>query len=312
MKILILGPNQITRWNPGHQQFRNAIGDQHEVKYYGKGYESFKKLKEITHVPSIIDYYIKNDFYPEVVMTYGLNYTLPFFGLKEVKIPKVHFVCDFTPAIPGWPGTIGTYTKMLDDHEYNVYFALTRRVMDWFKIHRPFSLIYFLPFGVDEKVFRPISLAKSWDVYIGWSKHDAIYPTRQPIEDALKVYFPHKKVLIKRAFNENFVITMNKSRIVLNSTNAFRTTNMKHFEVTACKQLLMTEKTDEFEELGYKDMVHYVRFDGSKDMVSKIKTLLEMPKMRKEIAQAGYDLTMERHTNWHRVKEMTRRLNEAI
>lgn len=43
MKILLLSPNQIYRYNWGHQLFRNEIGKHHEVIYYGEGYLNYNK-----------------------------------------------------------------------------------------------------------------------------------------------------------------------------------------------------------------------------------------------------------------------------
>jgi hypothetical protein len=45
MKILILGPNQITRWNPGHQQFRNAMGNNTKWNITGKDMRFSRNLK---------------------------------------------------------------------------------------------------------------------------------------------------------------------------------------------------------------------------------------------------------------------------
>lgn len=312
MKILMLSPNQITRWNPGHQQFRNAIGEQHDVKYYGPGYTDHTKMHHNNHLPHILQYY--HDWFewrPDAIMTYGWRYTLPFSGLKECKIMKIHFVCDFTPAIPGWMGTRGSYMKMMRDHDYDLYFAMSYQVIQWFTENWPRKKVLFLPFGVDEKVFKPLPIKKENDVYVGWSNHEAIYPLRGPVEAALRDESLHDfKVLIKRVFGQGFVLAINRAKINLNTSNAFRTMNMKNFEVMACRSVLITERVQEMDDLGFVEDSHYVSFSNVRELLEKIHSLIDSPRVMGNIATLGYKRTMAGHTNRHRVAEMTRGINE--
>lgn len=315
MKILVLSPNQITRWNPGHQHFRNAIGLFNDCKYYGPGYGVFERLNKLNYVPDILQYYhVQYSWVPDIIVTYGYKYTLPFEGLNHPsryqKIPKVHFICDFTPAIKGWNGTIKEYLSMMRRDNYDLYFALSYQVMDWFERNWSDKKIFFLPFGVNEDIFKKIKTPKENNVYIGWSNHEAIYPLRRPLEKAFSEQF--EKVKIRRFYNQLFVSEMNSSHIVLNTSNAFNTMNMKTFEVMACGSLLLTEWTKELNHLGFRHGIHYVSYKTVNEAISHAKLLLENKTIMNEIATRGYNLTLEKHTNNHRVKRMMRILNENL
>ena len=51
MRILLLNPNQIERYNWGHQLFKNEFAKHHDVVYYGRGFAGFDP--ELT-VPQIL------------------------------------------------------------------------------------------------------------------------------------------------------------------------------------------------------------------------------------------------------------------
>ena len=98
MKILLLSPNQINRYNWGHQLFRNSIGRQTPVRYYGPG---FKGYNPALSVKEIIKHRCK--WTPDVILTYGWRYSKDFKGLEEIdNIPKVHITVDYgrTAGIP--------------------------------------------------------------------------------------------------------------------------------------------------------------------------------------------------------------------
>lgn len=317
MRILFLSPYQGNRWNPGHQHFRDAIQWQHDVKYYGPQYSDHQLLDKLNHVPTILEYYKSNcnGWTPEIIMTYGYRYTLPFQDLNKIKIPKVHFLCDFTPAKDLWPGTATAYYSMIKIHEYDIFFALSYQAKELLLSYNPDAKVFFLPFGVDEKIFCPEIFPdhyKRTDVYIGWSNNDAVYPLRRPIEEALVKRLGKTRVVIKRRFGEAFVRQINLSKISVNTSNIFRTMNMKNFEVMACACALFTEKVQEMNDLGFVDGQHYVSFRTPDELVDEIEYYLHYNDLLSDIAFAGYKLVKEKHTNKYRVEEMTRRLENEI
>jgi len=316
MRILFLSPDQGTRWNPGHQHFRNEIGRQVETVYYGPGYELFKEFERENHIPTVLKKLAdERGLRPDIIMTYGYRYTAPFTGLGLIlNIPKVHFICDFTPPAKGWPGTIGAYVPMLKNHGYNMMFGLSYQVLEWFGKNWSEMKISYLPFGVDEKIFHPMEVRKSIDVYVGWSKNDAIYPKRQIIENELRQSLTGTsiKVLIKKTFQEAFVRTINRSVACLNTSNIFNTMNMKHFEVMACSSLLITDHTREFSDLGFIPDLHYIQFKTEQDLIEKILYAGNHPGWAESIADEGYEFTLSQHTNKQRVEAMLEVINESL
>jgi len=315
MKILMLSPNQATRWNPGHNQWREAVGKQHDVRYYGQGYKDFTIPGGLNHVPSILEFYrIARHWVPDVVMTYGYRYSTQFTGLREIKIPKVQIVCDFTRPIPNSPGTISYYYPWIKMQEFDVLFCMSYQVLRWFEKHDPKQKIFYVPFGVDEKIFKPKTYEKGpkYYAYVGWSKHDAIYPLRTPVEKMLREEYTTEEVLIKRSFGKAFIENINRALLNLNTSNVYRTMNMKTFEVMACASCLVTEKVQEIEDLGYRDMIHYIAYKDVGDLSEKMWAMKDVPNIIQDIANAGYRLTIKENTNKHRVEDMTRRLNEIL
>jgi len=113
MKILLLNPNQIKKYNWGHQLFRNEIGKVHDVVYYGEGFPNFDGNLDTVEI-------VKKYGPFDLLMTYGLRYTLPFENIGKVKNPKCHIVIDlFPPHKGGYKG--GMYTKYKDFVERNKY-----------------------------------------------------------------------------------------------------------------------------------------------------------------------------------------------
>lgn len=311
MKILFLSPNQRTRWNPGHQHFRDEIGKSHDVFYYGAGFWTWEDFNMQVHVPTLLnELETSHSWVPDVIMTYGLKYTWPFQGLGEVKkIPKIHFLCDFTPPCHGWPGTQVEYLQMLQRDKYNGIFVLSYQARDWFYQHQPGMNVEYLPFGVDENYFKYDRQKRMFerDFFIAWSRHDAIYPYRPKIEQVVKKMekrhgFSH---LIKRTFGEGFVDQIHKARIIPNTGNVFNTMNMKHFEVMACRGLLFTQGTRELWDLGYRDGVHCVMYTDEEDFENKAAYYLSNPAHASRVRTAGYVMTLKRNTNAHRVQEMS-------
>jgi len=121
MRILVLSPNLIGRYNWGHQRFRNDIAKFHDVVFYGSGFPNFDPKKRVMDV--INEYGNNFDF----VFTCGLRYTLEFNGLEDVKhIPKVHFVVDYFPKHPsGYKGSWPRQHEFMKKNKFDLFFVTT-------------------------------------------------------------------------------------------------------------------------------------------------------------------------------------------
>jgi hypothetical protein len=80
--------------------------------------------------------------------------------------------------------------------------------------------------------------------------------------------------------------------------------NMRVFEVMSTGICLVTDYVADLEELGFKDEVHYLGYDGKEDAVEKIEWALKNPMEREKIAKAGHRLVREKHTYQDRIKQI--------
>jgi hypothetical protein len=312
MRILFLSPNQSGRWNRGHQLFRDEIARQHEVIFVGDGYDQIGELKSPYNVPEILDLLQDLDF--DFIMTYGLKYTYPYYGLDKVTdIPKVQFICDFVPAIAGYQGTITPYCQFFERDKYDIYFSLSVGVIRSLE-HRGFGKeddnVFFLPFGVDTNLHFDQEKPRPIDVMTSSSKHDAIYPLRNKLEIATKEL--GVKHFGQRVFGDTFINTMNNSKIGVNALSIYKRMNMKIPEVMACGALCFTDYPEEFDRLGFKDGKHLVIYDNINDYKEKVIWYLEDEAKLTKIAKAGQKYVTRYHSNAVRVKEMTKCLTAWI
>ena len=102
MRILILNPNHIRRFNWGHQLFKNEFGQQHDVVYYGKGFAGYNENIPIPKLLAKIKKKTKKKF--DLIITYETKWIRDFKGLENVNIPKAHIVIDYVKPRPGFSG----------------------------------------------------------------------------------------------------------------------------------------------------------------------------------------------------------------
>jgi hypothetical protein len=123
----------------------------HEVIFIGEGFNGDKGLKY--SVPVLVE-----EYKPDLLMTYSYKYTIPFRGIGNVKgIPKVHFLDDLVPSVPGYKGSIEPYTRMLLEHKYDLCFGRTTRVVDFVLKNKLTPKARFLPFSVDTDFFKSMA-----------------------------------------------------------------------------------------------------------------------------------------------------------
>jgi hypothetical protein len=115
MKILLLSPNQISKYNWGHQLFRNEIIRQNDVITVGEGY---RRNDPTLSVNQIIDKYYGSSF-PDFILTYGWRYTKPYIGLGDCKVPKVHISVDYFDKQGDFNGTMKGQNEFF--HLYSIW-----------------------------------------------------------------------------------------------------------------------------------------------------------------------------------------------
>lgn len=300
MRILLLSPNQQHRYNWGHQLLRNEIGKQNDVKYYGEGYPGYNKNFSVKKIIN------KTKWTPDVILTYGWRYTLPFKGLGDISIPKVHIAVDYAA-----PKIIKQYNSMFKEHKYDLMFAITLAARDRMNKNKVINNeIQILPFAVDTNLYKPLNLPKKNQILAAFNTRPDIYPYRSRAQQAARqTGYP---VIVKRIVQRALINSINSSKICLTSNNKWHSFSMKYTEYLACGGFLLADKPAEMDYLGYVNKKHFVIYNGMSDLKDKIRYFMKHDAKREEIAKQGMKFVRNNHSCEVRVKEMTKIIKEEL
>lgn len=144
---------------------------------------------------------------------------------------------------------------------------------------------------------RPLpDIAKNIDLlFIG-----SITPRRQEILADLQKEF---NITIQQAFGEEMVQLINRAKILLNiHAEEPLDTEIRVYEVLACKGFLLTEKLSE--ESPFQNGQHLVESTTLNELKQNIRTYLEHPERRQPIAEAGYQYVIQHHTFTAQAKQV--------
>lgn len=298
MKILILSPDQSKNYNRGHQLFREEIARQEEVTFYGLGYKGYDPEKT---VPDLV----KDESF-DLIMTYGLKYSLPFKGLGEVKVPKVHVVVDYHP----WREQ--QQDEFLRKNDYALIFSRTSyaaRALEG----KGFKKVHVLPFSVDTEIFKNNGAEKSCDV-------SAILS--EPVKSGLYPYRAKVKRLIENldvgtfftgnVYFDEYVEAINRTKIAVASVSKFRWLSMQYTEIMACGTFLLADWAEDLDLMWLEDRRHFVLYDGLNDLKKKIHYYLKNDMEREIIARCGMDLVRNVHSNRRRVETFVNTIKEEL
>ena len=305
MRILLLSPNQISRYNWGHQLFRNEIGRQHKVFYYGEGYSNFNSKLA---APQIVDKYGGFD----LLLTYGFRYSLPFENIGDVKIKKAHIVVDLFPPHPGgYKGVMyNGYKQFLERNKYDILFYRQGCQAEYLKEIGCTASSKWFPFSVDVDTYMKLKLPKIYDVLTSSTSRGDVYPNRGKINRLVKKM--KLKAVTKRIVHQAYIKVINQTKICIISTNVFNSPNMKFTEFTSCGSFVLSDKPADMEELGFKDGEHIVIYKDLKDLENKIKYYLKHEKERELIAKNGMNFTRKYHNNILRVHQLIDSMKDIL
>ena len=300
MRILLLNPNQIKRYNWGHQLFKNEFAKQHDVTYYGEGFAEFDP--KLT-VPQILK---KLDKPFDIILTYEVKYSRFFEGLGEITdIPKVHIQIDYSAPIKNIKVFCfyENIDKYLNRNKYDLIFTFVTRTVEDLKTNLKMEKVYFLPFCVDINKYKNLNLKKDIDVMAVFVSVPIIYPTRKGVQKLVKEL--NIKSFTKKVIQNNYIRVINRSKIFVHGNNRTGDLNMKYSEILACGTLFLTDKPRDFEKEGFVDGKHLVLYKDLKDLKNKIKYYLEHDVEREQIAKQGMEFVRENHSCAVRVKQFT-------
>jgi len=301
MKILLLSPNQIERYNWTHQLFRNEIGRQHDVLYYGEGYPNYIPGKP---VPEIIK---GKDF--DLILTYGLKYTEPFIGIGDINIPKAHIAVDYFPD-----STSGTYDrnhKMFKRDKYDLYFGVVGDIVRNLERNKICTKAHLLPFSIDTNIYQKINCDKTNDVLAVFTTNDKTYPFRTKIKKMVSS-LKDLKTYTGKVQHRTYIKMINQSKLCITSNNKFKSLSIKYSEVLACGSFLLADLPEDFNELGYLNGLHLILYSGINDLKDKIYFYLKHSNTREQIAQQGMEFVRKNHNNQIRVQQMTEIIKKEI
>ena len=303
MKILFLSPNQIHRYNWGHQLFRNEIGRHHNTVYYGEGFPHYNPLWS---VQDIIKKKYGNGF-PDLVMTYGWRYSKDFNGMGDIDIPKAHIVVDY-----GRPQGIIRQDSFHRKNKYNLLFVITQNAHRLITKNTPEMPAHIIPFSVDTNIYKPLNIPKENVVLAAFNSRPDVYPNRTKIRRALKQL--GIKVIQKRVIHNQLIKAINRCKISVTSNNIFASLSMRYTETLACGGFLLADKPEDLESVGFEDGKHLVLYTDIKDFKEKVKYYMN-PKHdseRQKIEKTGMKIVRENHSCKKRVEQMTKIINEVL
>jgi len=102
----------------------------------------------------------------------------------------------------------------------------------------------------------------------------------------------------------------NQSKIVFNVAMK-DDLNMRVFEVLGSGSFLLTDSVSDLDCL-FADQVHLVTYKGLDDMIEKAHYYLKQDVDREKIAKLGHEEVMNKHTIYHRVKEIVEKSHSLI
>ncbi len=300
MKILLLNPNQIHRYNWGHQLYKNEVGKQHRVVYYGKGWPHFNpklNVKQIVH-----------NFCPDadLIMTYCWKYSKNFKGLDQItNIPKVHFALDYTEN-----NFYQEQNTAYKQTKYDIIFAFSQRACKLLKKNNASENIVYHPFSVDTNIYREYqNIAKRNNILAAYTTKPTLYPNRIKIIKMLKKNFI---VISNRVVQKKLVEWINRAKITITSNNIYNSLSMRYTETLACGGFLLADRPDDLDLIGLEDGKHLVLYKDLKDLRGKCKYYMKNDKVRNRIRIAGMNHVRKNHSCKVRVKQMTNAINERL
>jgi spore maturation protein CgeB len=220
-------------------------------------------------------------------------------------------VIDFFPSRGDYKGSWDRSVNFFLKNKYDIYFTRYSQQVNYLKAAQIPGKHFWLPFSVDINRYRKWDyVEKKYDVITSSNDRLDIYPNRQRIRAIIKN--KELKVMSGKVYHGEYIQAINQSKIALISTNSFGSANMKFTEFSACGTMIMSDYSEDAEDMGFIDGKNIVIYENDDDMIDKIFYYLEHDKIREEIALNGYELTIKNHSNEARVIQMNSILIEAL
>ena len=296
MNILLLAWNRFRTRRPkgniGHELFRRDLAKYHNVAFYGLGY--FCNFSYDVTIHDLFEKYGK----PDLVFVHSEHRERKFPAgifdeLGKLDILKVHYCGDY----------VGRAWDAYDDHfrkiQYDIIFVPVSQFLVILKEHGIGGEHFLLPFSVDTSVFYDRRLEKVLDVAVPISPTARSRKRLKKFVDQLDVKTSTSKISF-----DGYIQRINESKIIV-THKKYKFLSLKWTEVLACGTLMMGNKPEDFDRVGFKDGEHAIIYDGFKDLEEKIDYFLKHDREREAIAKNGMEFVRKYHSNKVRVAELT-------
>ncbi|SHE99754.1 Spore maturation protein CgeB [Kaistia soli DSM 19436] len=190
--------------------------------------------------------------------------------------------------------------------QINTYFTLSTRLAEYLTDED--ADIFYWPNFIDPAVHRDYGLPKAIPVLFTGSLASH-YPWRNRIRQKLAPRYPimscphpgwfDAQAVTKVATGTEYARLINFSHVTPTCGTIADEIVRKHFEIPACRSLLVTERTAGTLAAGFVDMENCL-FAEPDDVVEKLEMLLRDPGRMAAITDAGHRLVHDRHTIHHR------------
>lgn len=301
MVILILAPNQIRKYNWGIHLFKLEVARQHRVFFYGPGHKNYNHVLTVSNVLKALP--VK----PDLLMTFGYKYTIPFRRLNQVRdIPKVHFMIEY---LPRWELL---YDAFLKKNDYSLILANKQSEVPRFEKKGLAERIAWMPFSVDTNLYWDRKMERDIDVSFICSGqwNTSVYPYRKQIKEMLDrmsikthTYFVARK---------QYIGILNRSKIVVASNSIFKYWSLRYTEIPACGAMLLADGAEDLKAVGMRNGEHFILYKSLENLKEKIERYLKRDKERKGIAKRGMEFVRKYHSNEVRVQQLTKLLKGVV
>jgi hypothetical protein len=306
MRILIEGKNHKNYLAKCHEAFRTGLRATFDTRLFGKGYpgywpfmKTYAQIIKKTFQDSQPDLLIAHSHFPSDPK--GFKYE----GISEVKAIKTFILGDY------WEVS-GHYKQQFIEYvnQNKIDFILSYYIqpMEIWKGTSIADRFIYLPPTFDPVIFNDWHISKQYDVGFlaaGTTNYTDFYPERFAIHQMLL-----KKTGIRYLWSEhpgwkerkshpligvNFSKAINSCKIFITTGGIYKNAQPKIFEALASKVLLMSDEPLGSKEIGLQDGFNYVKISEN-DVMSKVDYYLTHPDQCEEIAEAGYQLALRKHS----------------
>lgn len=229
------------------------------------------------------------DFYFHVDDGY-YDYIIP-----EKLSPRIYYVSDVHLSKP-----FKKIKRLIFNKAYDLVFCPVQREIEILKRKSPVEIIW-MNVGCDPEIHKRLNIERSYD--IGFVGTDGGTPRKFYLQE-IRERYPNS--CIGSADYREMSRIYSSSKIGFSFPIRERCFTMRNYEIMACGAMLLMKRLrdDSAEKIGFIDRKHLVIFDGPDDLFRLIDYYLGQEKERREIAENGYRLTVEKHTYLHRTREM--------